>query len=365
MTEQMLTAGVLGLGRAGHLLLEAARQTRQFLIKAVADQDQQQAEKTAAEHQCEPYTDYRQMIVQNQLDCLLVAADTHLCDEHLKTAIRKKFNVLKLAPPARNYEEALEYVQIAEYEKVRFAIANPARFRSSYLTAHELIVQGRIKSAFLVTAYCEATDADRAAWRTDPRLAGGGVLLHDCHQIVDQILWNFSLPQQVYALTTNQAPDKQQRLYLTEDTAVVSMKFADALTASIVATRRSDQGPTRRGLQIYGKEARLTITDNRVILSTDSGLEDQVWQFEETEPDAMQRLLSSFARSIRNPAEHRLLSSAAENLKNMAVFESAYLSARTGFPEEPVRILQITRNAPGTTGLSGPDIAAYIRNAVL
>jgi predicted dehydrogenase len=348
MTEQILTVGILGLGRDGHLLLEATRQTGQFLIKAVADQDQQRIEKIAAEFQCEPYTDYRRMIVQNQLDCLFVAADIHVCDEHLKTAIRKKFNVLKLAPLARNYEEALEYVQMAEYEKVRFAIGNPARFQSSYMTAHELLSRGHVKNVFLVTAYSETTDINRPAWHADPKLAGGGVLLHDCHQIVDQILWNFSLPQQVYALTTNQAPDKQQRLYLTEDTAVVSMKFTDTLMASVVATRRSDRGPARRGLQVCGKEARLTITDNRVILSTDSGLEDQVWQYDETEQDAMQRLLLSFAQSVRDPAEHPLASSAAENLKNMAVFESAYLSARTGFPEEPVRILQITRNASRT-----------------
>lgn len=348
MAEQMLTAGVLGLGGDGPLLLEAARRTGQFLIRAVADQDQQRIERVAAELDCEPYTDYRQMIVQNQLDCLLVAADIHTCDEHIKTAIRKKFHVLKLAPPARNYEEALEYVQIAEYEKVRFAIGNPARFQSSYATAHELIAQGHIRNVFLVTAYEESTGIDRPAWHADPKLAGGGVLLHDCHQVVDQIVWNFSIPQQVYALTTNQAPDKQQRLYLTEDTAVVSMKFTDGLTAGIIATRRSDRGPTRTGLQIYGKGARLAVTDERVILSTDSGQEDQVWHYEQTEQDVMQRLLSSFALSVRDPEAHPLASSAAENLKNMAVFESAYLSARTGFPEEPARILQITRNTPGT-----------------
>lgn len=344
MTEQVLTAGILGLGADGHLLLKAARQTGQFVIKAVADQDQQRAEKIAAEFQCEPYNDYRQMIVQNQLDCLFIAADIHACDEHLKTAIRKKFNVLKLAPPARDYEETLEYVQMAEQEKIRFAIGNPARFRSSYVTAHELIAQGHIRNVFLVTAYSEATGADRSPWQTDPKLAGGGVLLHDCHQLVDQILWNFSIPQQVYALTTNQAPDKQQRLYLTEDTAVVSMKFADALVASIVATRRSDKGPARRGLQIYGKDARLTVTDERVILGTDTGQDDRVWQYEETEQDTMEKLLSSFARSVRDPEENELVSSAAENLGNMAVFESAYLSGRTGFPEEPARILQIARN---------------------
>lgn len=345
MTETMLTAGILGLGTEGQLLLEAARQSGQFAIGAIADQDQQRVEKIAAEVGCEPYTDYRQMIVQNQLDCLLVAADLHTCDEQIKAALRKKFNVLKLAPPGREYEETLEYVQIAEYEKARFAIGNPARFRSSYRTAHELIAQGHMQNVFLVTAYAEVSGVDRPAWRSDPKLAGGGVLLHDCHQIVDQILWNFSIPQQVYALTTNQAPDKQQRLYLTEDTAVVSMKFAEALVASLVATRRKDQGPTRRGLQIYGKEARLTVTEDRVIYSTDTGQDAQVWQYEESDQDTVQCMLCSFAESLRDPGNHALVSSAAENLQNMAVFEAAYLSARTGFPEEPARILQLTRNA--------------------
>ena len=51
--------------------------------------------------------------------------------------------------------------------------------------------------------------------------------------------------------------------------------------------------------------------------------------------------LESFARSLLSPGEHKLTSSGRENLKNMAVIESAYLSARTGFPEEPGRILQM------------------------
>ena len=144
MAEEILTAAVLGLGKDGQRLLEAAQAAGDFQIKAVADQDQQRAERMAADFRCEPYTDYRQLIVQNQFDCLFVAADIHLCDEHLKTAIRRGFDVLKLAPPARNFEEALEYVRLAETEKVRFAIANPARFRSSYQKARTLLAEGHV-----------------------------------------------------------------------------------------------------------------------------------------------------------------------------------------------------------------------------
>lgn len=340
MASETLTTAILGLNERGRRMLKAAVRTGCFQIKAVADQDQQQAQKAAAECGCEAYSDYRQLIVQNQLDCLLVAADTHACDEQLKAAIRKKFHILKLAPPARTFEEALEYVKMAESEKVRFAIGNPDRFKDAYLAARELIAQGGIEHVFLVIAYCRLRAAERPVWQNDPKLTGGGVLLHDCYAIVDQILWSFPIPAQVYALAVNQAPDKQQRLYLTEDTAVVAMRFTDAFMANLIATRRNEIGPNHVTIEVHGRGARLTIAGNEVTLETDNGRNDQKWQYDDDEQAAMERLLSSFAQSVLTP-DQPLTSSAAENLRNMAVLESAYLSARTGFPEEPARILQL------------------------
>ncbi|MBN2130547.1 MAG: Gfo/Idh/MocA family oxidoreductase [Sedimentisphaerales bacterium] len=346
--KDCLSTAVLGLNDRGRLLLEAAAHLDCFHIQAVADQDPQRAEKAAAQHACQAYTDYRQLIVQNQFDCLLVAADIHACEDHLKTALKRKSHILKLAPPARNFEETLEYVQMAETAKVQFAIANPARFRSSYITAHELIHQNHIEHIFLVTAFCRADGGGRPAWWSDPKLAGGGVLMHDCYQIVDQILWNFALPQQVYALNSNQAPDKKQRLYLTEDTSVVSMKFTDALVGNVVATRRNEIKPHETTLRLYGRDALLTVTENHVTLQTGTEQDNQEWNYDEEEPLVMQRLLSSFAHSVTTPEECGLIATGAENLANMAVLEAAYLSARTGFPEEPARILRLGRNPSGT-----------------
>lgn len=348
MTTNILTAGILGLDANGQLLLETAHAGGHFHIQAVADPDYQKAEKIAAEFKCEAYTDYRQLIVRNDLDCLLVAADIHTCDDHLKTALKKKFNVLKLAPPARDFEEALSYVQIAESEKVRFAIANPSRFMTSYRVAGGLLERGLAKQVYLITAECLINDARHPLWHADPKLAGGGVLLHNCYQTFDWVLRSFPLPQQVYALTTNHAPDKQQRLYLTEDTAAVTLKFSDSLTGSLTAMRSDAISSAGSTLRIYGHEALLTVTDNEVVLRRHAEPAEQRWQFAETKHDVMARLLSSFATSLKSSSEHELVSSAAENLRNMAVLESAYLSARTGSPEEPARIPRITGAPAGT-----------------
>lgn len=374
MGSESLTTAILGLNDSGQRLLQAAASTGCFQIKAVADLDPQKAEKAAAEHHCDAYSDYRQLLVQNQIDCLLVAAETHTCDEQLKGALRKKVHVLKLAPPARTFAETLQYVRLAESEGVQFAVANPLRFQGSFMAAAEMIAQGRLEHPFLISASCSFSAADRGGWRSDPALAGGGVLLHDCYPLLDQLLASFcgvpnaegcvgvpSLPEQVYALKTNQAPDKQQRLCLTEDAVLVSLRFTDALMGSVIATRRNDIGPHRVSLEIHANQARLTVTQDQLEFRTRDGQNDLKWQYDEDEQVATGRLLISFAKSLsldqealdgRAPQEHPFPGGGVGTnnhspLRTMAVLESAYLSAKTGIPEEPARILRLG-GAPST-----------------
>ncbi len=170
MSEGKLKTAVLGLNEAGQLLLEAVSQVDYFQVQAVADKDTNLAEKIAAEYQCATFDDYRQLIIQNQLDCLLVAAGIHSCDEYVRMAMKKKFNILKLVPAARDFEEAVEFVRLSEDEDIRFAIANPKRFARSFLALRDFLQQGRIEQVFLMTAFCSAGEQPYLGWQTDPKL---------------------------------------------------------------------------------------------------------------------------------------------------------------------------------------------------
>jgi len=122
MSEGKLNTAILGLNPGGQLLLEASEAVDCLDVHAVADKDTNLAEKIAGQYKCAAYDDYRQLIIQNQLDCLLVAAPMHSCDEYVRTAIKKKFNILKLAPAARDFEEAAEFVRLAEEQDIQFAV---------------------------------------------------------------------------------------------------------------------------------------------------------------------------------------------------------------------------------------------------
>jgi predicted dehydrogenase len=341
MSKGKLNTAILGLNPAGQLLLQASEAVDCLEVQAVADKDTNLAEKIAGQYKCAAYDDYRQLIKQNQLDCLLVAAPMHSCDEYVRMAMKKKFNVLKMAPAARDFEEAAEFVRLAEEQQIQFAVGNPSRFARSFVKLRQYLVEGKIEHIFLMTAYCNVGDHPQPGWRTDPKLAGGGVLLHDCYRMIDQVVANFGVPQQVYSLNTNQAQDKQQRLYLTEDTATVTMKFSDIFIGNLIATRRAGSGPKEEFLKLYGRDIILTTSGTHLTVSDGLGRISEEIKCAGHELASTTELLMSFAGSILSPATNKLCSSGRENLKDMAVIESAYLSARTGFPEEPGRILQM------------------------
>ena len=377
MSEGKLKTAVLGLNEQGLLLLEAASELEHFEIIAVADKDGGLAEKIAARYQCASYDDYRQLISvmdsglrsedrkisedreegengeegsnhnnRSDIGCLLVAAAMHTCDEYVRMAARKKINILKLAPVARNFEEAAELVHLAEIEDIQIAVGNPRRFAQSYLELRDIVREGNIKQIFLIRAFCNAGQKKHPTWQTDPKLAGGGVLLHNCYQMMDEIILNFGTPEQVYSLNTNAAGDRQQRLYLTEDTSVVTMKFSDTLSGNLTASRRSETGPAEEFLKIYGKDKILTVTNTQLVISDVLSGKSKKLNFDDDESGRYMAMLENFALSLLQPANNKLCSSGKENLTNMAVIDSAYLSARTGMPEEPGKLLQMAQIEP-------------------
>ena len=343
MNQGKLKTAILGLGERAECLLEAASQSDYFELVAVADKDGRLAEQTGEQYRCASYDDYRQLIIQGGFDCLLVAAGMHSCEQYVKSAIKNKCNILKLAPPARDFEEAAELVRLAEDAKVRFAVANAGRFAGGFVEFQKDVRQADSGQYVLMTAECEVGEHEVAAWQSDAKLAGGGVLLYDCYELIDEIVASFGVPEQVYSVNTSTAGDRQQRLYRSEDTAVVTMVFGEAFVGSLTASRALAGGPENKYIRLHTKDKTLTVTNCGFSAIDRRAKNEEQKEYEPDRLGCMKKVLENFALSILKPDKNELVSSGSENLRNMAVIEAAYLSARTGFPEQPGRILQMAR----------------------
>ena len=122
---------------------------------------------------------------------------------------------IRVVPKQDPFEQTVEFLRAAKKEKVKFVVANGARFTPGFNALRDFLKDKKLEDFHLITAVCnvqENIDDPQNRWLSDPQLAGGGVLLRNCYEIIDQIMLNFGIPQQVYSLNTNRAPDKQQRL---------------------------------------------------------------------------------------------------------------------------------------------------------
>jgi predicted dehydrogenase len=344
MVSRRLKTAVLGLGGEGQAWLEALSCLGYFELEAVADKNTQLCEQVAAGYRCRAYDDYRQLIIQNKFDCLLVADSLYNCDEYVRMAVKKGFHILKLAPLARNFEEAVGFVRLAEEVNVKFVVANTIRVAESFVALRQFLQDGWKEQVFGVSAFCTFGGCEHPAWQSDPKLAGGGVLLYNCYQIIDQLLWNFSMPGQVYGVCTNTASDKQQRFYLTEETAVVTMKFTNDLFVNLITSKTI--GPAEEFVRLYSRDKILTVDDKVFTVADNLGVVVDRNKYDDNKGGRMAKVLENFALSILLPEENKPYSRGRENLRNMAVIESAYLSARTGMPEEPAKVMQTAHLEP-------------------
>lgn len=345
MSNIPLKTAVLGLNVDGLDLLKAAASTGDFDICAVADSDINIAEEIAVRYDCTPFDDYRQLVIRNDLDIVLVGAPLHLCDDHIRTAMKKNINVVRLAPPALNFEHAADLVKIAQKNKVRLLTISSNRFAPGFTKLRQYI-EGKDASQFnLITALCFLPDnlhilEDR--WLNDPEMAGGGVLLRNCYHLIDELVMDIGLPEQVFAVSTNHAPDRQQRLSITEDTINITFKFTETLVANLTATRIF--GPEDQSIRLHTDKTCITASAGSFTIADNTGNIIEQSVSETNTLENIEAALKSIAAAITNPKENPILGDETADLKNMAVIESAYLSTRTASPEEPARILELQTN---------------------
>lgn len=340
MDDNKLKAGILGLSGQGCQLLEGMWQTELFDIIAIASQDSDQTKKIARKYEAAAFDDYRQLVVQNALDVLIVADPMHLCEEYVRAAMKKAFNVVKLCPPCLDFEQAAEFITLARKEKVMFTTVPAGRFSTGFGKLKEYLESEEAGPINLINATCYVppkTDNPDQRWLSAPESAGGGVLLRNCYELIDQIVLNFGVPEKVYSLNTNMAPDKQQRLSITEDTAVVTMKFSDTLICNLLASRTF--GPDEQVIRLYGKNRNLAVSAEKFTICDSPGEVLKRSRHVGDKGQAAIKMFENLGKAIRSPETKLLWPDGNAILNNMAVIESAYLSAKTGMPEEPSRIL--------------------------
>jgi len=329
-----LRTGIIGLGGDGITLLSQLFDNENYSVQALADTDKELAQEYALQHDARPYDDYRLLIVQEKLDVLFLMVPTYQCGECIPLAAKAGLHVFKQSPLARTLPEACQWLEILEKADLNFHIGGPGRFAPGYLLAHKKLQEQQIGRVYLIQAEGFWNYPEDMGWRGDPVLAGGGVLIDKGYHLVDQILWNLTLPESLYSTNSNFCQKQTLPPYRTEDTVALSMNFPDGAMGHLLCGWTN--GPASEKLIMYGTAGRMRATADSLQIYDVEGKKVFDETFEVDHPWLIAQQARHFADSLFDP-EIKPISTAREHLANVAVIESAYLSARTRQPE-PVKL---------------------------
>ncbi len=337
-----LRAGIIGIGGYGGQVLAELGRNDCFDIKAIGDKDIELAKVAGQKYEAHTYDDYRSFIVQEELDVLFLMLPNYLCNEYIQEAAKKRFHVFKAAPLARSLVEADGWVEQMKRVDREFIVCSTKRFASGFAQAHELIVEQKIGTIYLVRGECLFNYDKPFEWRGDAVLAGGGALLEAGWDLVDLITWSVGVPEQVYSLNSNMCRKRVVPPYQTEDTAIVMMKFANGASGNLVCSWTSE--PTTERLIFHGTQGSIEAGTDYVRVFDVKGELLLQEDFQVNVTDMIAGQLTRFYEYLNSADDDvkagdnengdiEQVGTAKQHLVNMAIIDAAYLSAKTQLPE--------------------------------
>ncbi len=196
-----LRVGIIGTGKhgsryAGHVVHDIETMT----LRAISRRSEVGKEQ-AGKWQCAYYKDWRKLIEDEQIDCVVAAVPptlnleiATLCAHHNKPVLIEK-------PLAGSLADAQKIVELATQKGLTLTVGQTLRYNSVIQKLKEQLSQIGMLHTFSANQRLEPTTQ---AWHEDPEQAGAGVSFHTAVHVFDALSYITGLKvKRVAAITRN------------------------------------------------------------------------------------------------------------------------------------------------------------------
>lgn len=216
-----IRVGVVGAGNMGkHHIKHFANFPDTELI-AVADIDKSK-ENLAKKHDCKFYTNYKDMLEKENLDCVSIAVPTKHHKEVVIDAAKNNVHIFIEKPIASNLEEAKEIITITKEKNLKLMVGHVERFNPVIKKIKEMLENGEFGELISI-------EANRLSLY-HPRIKDSGILIDLAVHDID--LLNYLIGKKVdtiYSVATNKIiPDPKY-----EDNASLLIKFKNGVIGKV------------------------------------------------------------------------------------------------------------------------------------
>lgn len=238
--------------------------------------------------------------------------------EIIKVLVAKNIPFVKEKPFARNIKEMKKILSLPGIEKYCF-VCSQRRYSSLYKKAVKVIKQ--VGRPYLFNACYELKIQDpHRGWRGNSLRAGGGCLIDMGYHIVDQLLWWFGEPEQIFVSKSNLAVPRVKQY--AEDTGLISFKYNNGLQGSIVLSRSTAE--KKEEYRLIGSKAQINGNKRSLILRDKKG--NVLLNLSNDEDSEMiNNQLDFFIKRVRNKED--FFDILLQHKKNMEFIDRCYKTA--------------------------------------
>lgn len=273
----MLRIGIAGCGRAARIHLDRLVALSEVTVVGCADSDRSCAESLASkigpaatpgQAPAGVFTDHRELLRRLSPDALCIFTPHFWHYRLAMDALQAGSHVFIEKPLSTNVQEAADIVGLARGRSLKVAVGHQYRLCPSLAEARRCLQKGTIGPLRMVTAafakpWLAVQEGSQKSWRSDPKLAGGGVLADAGDHLIDALLW-----------TTGQAAQ--------EVSAVQNMLESGLDVVTAAALRLEDGTPVALAvsgvspgslfeLNYFGERGRIRATDQILELDDETG----------------------------------------------------------------------------------------------
>jgi predicted dehydrogenase len=292
-------------------------------VIAVADVVEETAQRRAAELGAAAYTDFRQMILEADLDAVDICLPHYLHAEAILAAAQAGKHILCEKPLCLTVQQA-EQVQLAvNTAAVTLMCAHNQLHLPAVTKAKQLLDEGRLGTVYEVRttdSFYNDFDPQNMGWRATTATSGGGELM-DTGYHPTYLMLHFAggSPVEATALLSRH----RLRFMEGEDSAQVLVRFDNGVVGQLVTSWAYDPPPGTERFSVVGEQGSLR-SDGRSLTVTLRGSSSQTYDFEDV--DTYVSEIGHFAECLHSGT--RPLHSEKEGIDVLCLILAAYEGAR-------------------------------------
>jgi predicted dehydrogenase len=293
-------------------------------VTAVADVIDETARRRAAELGAAAYTDFRQMILETDLDAVDICLPHHLHADAIVSAAQAGKHILCEKPLCLTVEQASKVQQAVSTAGVTLMCAHNQLFLPAVSTAKQLLDEGILGTVYevrITDTFYNDFNPQNMGWRATAATSGGGELMDSgYHPTYLMLHLADGSPVEATALLSRH----RLRFMDSEDSAQVLVRFDNGIVGHLVTSWAYDPPPGTERFSVVGERGSLH-SDGTSLTVTLRGSGSQTHDFEAV--DSFVSEIGHFADCLRSGT--RPLHTEREGIDVLCIILAAYEGARS------------------------------------